>query len=110
MADVAAQARAQHAGARRRAPRERLWPGNRTARDRLCGIAATWPPCRRRRGRRADLRAARSVRRAGFVWHVSPGADLLWGKATHASARREFVRAGDGGDAAGANAIEKTIY
>ncbi|MBV9359327.1 MAG: M20/M25/M40 family metallo-hydrolase, partial [Chloroflexi bacterium] len=32
------------------------------------------------------------------------------GKATHASARREFIRAGGAGDAVGVNAIEKTIY
>jgi acetylornithine deacetylase len=48
------------------------------------------------------------------VCPVSCGMYLLsltcYGKATHASARREFVRAGGGGDSVGVNAIEKTIY
>ncbi len=70
-----------------------------------------------KRGHRADAAVVAeptSGPQGLSVAPVSCGMFLLvltcWGKATHASARREFIRAGGGGDAVGVNAIEKTIY
>jgi acetylornithine deacetylase/succinyl-diaminopimelate desuccinylase family protein len=70
-----------------------------------------------RRGYRADAAVVAEPTSGSLGLSVAPvscGMYLLaltcYGKATHASARREFIRAGGQGDAIGVNAIEKTIY
>jgi acetylornithine deacetylase/succinyl-diaminopimelate desuccinylase family protein len=70
-----------------------------------------------KRGYRADAAIVAEPTSGSLGLSVAPvscGMYLLAltcsGKATHASARREFIRAGGQGDAIGVNAIEKTIY